>query len=38
MYQIRSNSCIKSCKNKKKDPQKTTKIKSFINKYNWEGM
>ena len=23
---------------KKKDPQRTTKIKPFINKYNWEGI
>ena len=37
MFSIRCNSCLKSCRNKK-DPQRITKIKTFINKYNWEGI
>ena len=28
----------KYCVERKKDPQRVTKIKSFINKYNWEGI
>ena len=37
MFSLRCNSRIKSWRNKK-DPQRITKIKSFINKYNWEGV
>ena len=37
MSSLRCNSRIKSWRNKK-DPQRITKIKSFINKYNWEGV
>ena len=32
------NSCIKSWKSRKKHSGKITKIKPFINKYNWEGI
>ena len=39
MFSIPSNSRVKSWKKKKrKDPQRITKIKPFINKYNWEGI
>ena len=31
------NSRVKSWRNKK-DPQRITKVKPFINKYNWEGI
>ena len=27
-----------NCEETKKDPQRITKIKPFINKYNWEGI
>ena len=37
MFSIRHNSCNKSWANKK-DPQRITKVKPFINKYNWEGI
>ena len=36
MLSIRCNSRIKSWKKNKKDPQRITEIKPFINKYNWE--
>ena len=36
MLSIRCNSRIKSWKKIKKDPQRITEIKPFINKYNWE--
>ena len=36
MLSIRCNSRIKSWKKIKKDPQRITEIKTFINKYNWE--
>ena len=36
MPSIRSNSHFKLCRNKK-DPQRITKIKPFINNHNWEG-
>ena len=35
---IHCNSCVKLCRNKKKDLQRITKIKPFINKYSWEGI
>ena len=35
MLSIRFNSRVKSCRNKKRFT-KITKIKAFINKYNWE--
>ena len=37
MFPIRCNSRFKSWRNKKV-PQRITKIKAFINKYNWEGI
>ena len=50
IFSICCNSCLILCRNKKrptkgkycveikKDPQRVTKIKSFINKYNLEGI
>ena len=39
MFSISCNSCVISIRNKKnKDPQRITKIKPLINKYNWEGI
>ena len=38
MFFIRWNSRVKSWRNQKKNPQRVTKIKPFINKYNWEGI
>ena len=38
MFFIRCNSRVKSWRKKKKNPQRVTKIKPFINKYNWEGI
>ena len=38
MFSIHCNSCAKSWRNKKKDPQRITKSKAFIHKYNWEGI
>ena len=35
MLSIRSNSCVKSWRNKKR-PRKNKNIKAFIYKYNWE--
>ena len=35
MLSIHCNSCVKSWRNKKKS-ENITKIKPFINKYNWE--
>ena len=37
MFSIRCNSRVKSWTNKK-DSQGITKVKPFINKYNWEGI
>ena len=37
MLSIHRNSCIKS-KRSRKNPERKTKIKPFINKYNWEGI
>ena len=37
MLSIHCNSCIKS-KRSRKNPERKTKIKPFINKYNWEGI
>ena len=34
MLSIRCNSCVKLQGNKK-DPQRKTKLKPFINEYNW---
>ena len=37
MHSVRCDSRVKSLKKKKKkDPERITKIKSFINKYNWK--
>ena len=36
MFSGHYKSHIKSWKNKKKKLQRTTKLKPFINKYNWE--
>ena len=36
MLPVRYNSRIKSWRNKK-DLQRITKLKHFVNKYNWEG-
>ena len=38
MLSICCNSRVKSWRNKKKDWQRIAKIKSFINKYNLEGI
>ena len=38
MFSISCSSRFKLWRNKKKNPRRTTKIKPFINKYNWEGM
>ena len=32
------NNHVKLLRKKKKDPQRITKIKPFINKYNWKGI
>ena len=37
MFSMRSNSCLNHEK-VKRDPQRMTKIKPFIYKYNWEGI
>ena len=37
MFSIRCNSRV-NCEEIKLDPQRITKIRSFINKYNWEGI
>ena len=37
MFSIRYNRHVKSKRNEKR-PQRTTKIKPFINKYNWKGI
>ena len=37
MFSIRCNNRIKLSRNKK-NPQRITKIKPFINEYNWEGI
>ena len=37
MFSIRYNIRLKLCR-KKKDPKRITKIKTFINKYNWKGI
>ena len=37
MFSIRCNSCVK-LRRKKKNCKKITKIKHFVNKYNWDGM
>ena len=37
MLSMRCNSCVKSQKYKK-NLQRITKIKLFVNKYNWEGI
>ena len=37
MFSIRCNNHVKLSINKK-NPQRITKIKSFINEYNWEGI
>ena len=36
MFLVCSNCCIESWRNKK-GPAKASKIKPFINKYNWNG-
>ena len=38
MLSVRCDSRTKSWRNKKKDQQRITKIKPFIDKYNWEGI
>ena len=38
MFLIRCNSRDKSWRNLKKYPLRITKIKHFINKYNWKGI
>ena len=38
MFSIRCNNCLKIWRNKKKDPQRITKTKPFVNKYNWKGI
>ena len=37
MLPVCSNSCIKSWRHKK-NPERITKMKPFINQYNWEGI
>ena len=37
MFSIHHTSSVKLWRNKK-DPPRITKIKPFINKYNWEGI
>ena len=38
MLSIRCNSRVKLWRNKKKDTQRITKIKPFMNKYYWKGI
>ena len=37
MFSIRSNSCVKSGRNRK-NPERLTKLKPSLNKYKWEGI
>ena len=38
MHSIRCKNCVKPRKTWEKNPERISKFKSFIDKYNWEGI